>query len=285
MADKLFLTPVEISKSLVGVGEKKAKLPVMKMFLLGILAGVYIGFAAHLATTVSTGGDPFGKDFFGLQKFLVGAVFTVGLMLVVIPGSELWTGNNLMAVALFDKKITVGELCKNWFFVYVGNFVGSILLALIIANSGLSATAVVGKTACNIAAGKCSLDFMSALCRGIGCNWLVCLAVLMAIAAQDITGKLFGMFFPIMAFVASGFEHSIANMYFISAGLFNKANVVAALGSLPTPAEVPAAWAKLTWDNFIIGNLLPVTIGNFIGGFIFVGMYYWYVYVREEKQA
>ncbi|MBN1234247.1 MAG: formate/nitrite transporter family protein [Candidatus Coatesbacteria bacterium] len=276
MAEKMFLTPIETAKALVGVGEKKAQLPILKMLVLGILAGVYIGFAAHLATTISTG------DYaFGIKKFLTGAVFACGLMLVIIPGSELWTGNNLMSVALLENKINIAQLLKNWFFVYLGNFLGSLLLALIIANSGLASNAEVGLTACSIAAGKCSLPFLSALCRGIGCNWLVCLAVVMALAAQDIGGKVWGIFFPIMAFVASGYEHSIANMYFISAGIFNKMDVINVLVAAGKP--IPPSFEALNWYNFLITNLVPVTLGNFIGGSLFVGGIYWYTFVKEDK--
>jgi formate/nitrite transporter len=269
-----FLAPADLAKTLVGVGEKKAALPVAKMFVLGILAGVFIGFAAHLATTVATGSG--WKEFFGLQKFLVGAVFSCGLMLVIIPGSELWTGNNLMTIALLDRKIGFGGMMKNWIFVYLGNIVGSILLAWIIASMSGLTTGAVGTTAINIAGGKCSLSVTEMIFRGIGCNWLVCLAVMMAVSAQDVGSKVLAIFFPIMAFVASGFEHSVANMYFIPAGLFTK-GFEAASG-----AAAPANVAALTLGG-CIKNIGYVTLGNLIGGAILTGGVYWWLFVREAK--
>jgi formate transporter len=272
MAD--FLAPVDLSKLLVSVGQKKAALSIGKMIALGILAGVFIGFAAHLATTVSTGGAEF--KWTGLVRFFTGAVFSVGLMLVIIPGSELWTGNNLMTVALMEKKITFGGMLRNWIPVYVGNLIGSIFLAWIIAKMSGLTNGPVGANAIGIASAKCSAAPMELMFRGIGCNWLVCLAVMMALAAQDITGKIFGIFFPIMAFVTSGFEHSIANMYFIPAGLFSKGFTNASAG------VTQKVFDALTISGFI-KNLTWVTLGNLIGGAIFTGVVYWWIFVRGSE--
>ncbi|MBN1297462.1 formate/nitrite transporter family protein [bacterium] len=268
MAD--FLAPVDLSKTLVTVGEKKAALTISKMLILGVLAGVFIGFAAHLATTISTG----TCEWLGLKKFLTGAVFSCGLMLVIIPGSELWTGNNLMTVALMEKRISLTAMLRNWIPVYIGNLIGSIFLAWIIAQMSGLTNGVVGTTAIGIAGGKCILTPTEMVFRGIGCNWLVCLAVMMALAAQDISGKVWGIFFPIMAFVASGFEHCVANMYFIPAGLFSKG--FAAAAEKASPAHMEA----LTVAGFM-KNLTFVTIGNLIGGAIFTGVVYWWVFVRS----
>lgn len=274
-----FLAPADLSKAFVGIGEKKAALPLGKMFLLGILAGVFIGFAAHLATTIATG----TCAWLGLKKFLIGAVFSVGLMLVVIPGSELFTGNNLMTIALFDKKITLGQMLRNWGIVYLGNLVGSIFLALILAKwSGLAA-GPVGGTAISIAAGKTSAAPIEHIShnfafffRAVGCNWLVCLAVMMAVSAQDIAGKVLGIFFPIMAFVAAGFEHSVANMYFIPAGIFAKSFSAATAASGLSVDQL----AALNWGTMFSQNIIVVTLGNIVGGAIFTGVVYWWIYVR-----
>jgi formate/nitrite transporter len=282
MAD--FLGPADLSKTLVTVGEKKAGLPIAKLFVLGILAGVFIGFAAHLATTIATG----PCEWLGLKKFLIGAVFSVGLMLVIIPGSELWTGNNLMGVALMDRKIGVGGLLKNWIPVYLGNLVGSILLAFIIAQSSGLLAGAVGGTAIKIAAGKTGTAAIGDLShnyafffRAIGCNWLVCLAVMMAVAAQDIGGKVLAIFFPIMAFVASGFEHCIANMYFIPAGIFAKGFE----GARAASGLTPQALDGLNWGTMWTQNILIVTLGNFVGGFLLVGVVYWWLFVRGSAKA
>jgi formate/nitrite transporter len=278
MAD--FLAPGDLSKALVGVGVNKAAIPPAKMIVLGILAGVYIGFAAHLATTIATG--PF--EWFGMKKFLIGAVFSCGLMLVIIPGPELWTGNNLMGVALFNGKIGVDGMLKNWGIVYLGNLIGSIMLAVFIAKMSGLANGPVGGTMINIAAGKTAaadghnLQFFF---RAICCNWLVCLAVMMAVAAKDIAGKVWAIFFPIMAFVASGFEHAIANMYFIPAGIFAKESAKAVTASGKTVEQL----AGLNWGSMWTQNLVTVTLGNLVGGFIFVAAVYWFLYVRGAEEA
>ena len=287
MADNNFLTPVELSKTLVDVGEKKACLPIWKMLILGLLAGCYIGFGAHLATTVSTG--PF--EYFGLKKLLMGAAFSVGLMLVVIPGAELFTGNNLMSVALCSGKIKMGGFMRNWVMVYLGNLIGSILLAFIIAKSSGLLNGPVGASAIDIAVTKTSAAAIANLdhnyaffFRGIACNWLVCLAVMMAIASKDIPGKIFSCFFPIMAFVASGFEHSVANMYFIPAGIWAKSFPKAV--ELATTAYATANPGKvldlstLNWGSMWSQNLVSVTLGNIVGGAIFVGVLYFLAYVK-----
>jgi len=284
MAENHFLTPPELAQSFVGVGVKKAALPVSKMLLLGMLAGVYIGFAAHLATTVATGWTIGGQPaLFGLQKFFVGAVFSVGLMLVIIPGSELFTGNNLLTVALCHGKLGFGGLFRNWIPVYFANLIGSILLAAMIAAGTGLLSGPVGGTAINIAYGKVASTIpdgfshnVSYFFRAIGCNLLVCLAVMMAIAAKDIGGKVWAIFFPIMAFVTSGFEHCVANMYFIPAGIYAKhfAGAVAASG------KTTEQLAALNWGSMWSQNLISVTLGNIVGGAVFVGAVYYFLYVR-----
>ncbi|MCD4817106.1 MAG: formate/nitrite transporter family protein [Candidatus Cloacimonetes bacterium] len=282
-----FLAPADLAKAFVGVSKAKAGKSFAQLFVLGILAGVFIGFAAHLATTVATGWTIGGSAaLFGLKKFFIGAVFSTGLMLVIIPGSELWTGNNLMMIGALNKDITFGKMLRNWGIVYLGNLVGSIFLAWVIAKmSGLTG-GVVGGTAINIAYGKVAATVdggtshnMMYFFRAIGCNWLVCLAVMMAVAAKDIGGKVLAIFFPIMAFVTSGFEHAIANMYFIPAGIYAKTfpDAVSASGkSLST-------LTSLNWGSFFTENLISVTIGNFVGGAILCATVYWWLFVKGSK--
>jgi formate transporter len=279
-----FLPPAELANAFINVSKAKAGKSAAKLLVLGILAGVFIGFAAHLATTVATGWAP---GLFGLKKFFIGAVFSVGLMLVIIPGSELWTGNNLMFIGLLNKDISLGKLMRNWSIVYVGNIIGSIFLAWVIAKmSGLTG-GNVGGTAINIAYGKVastvadgSSHNMMYFFRAIGCNWLVCLAVMMAVAAKDIGGKVLAIFFPIMAFVTSGFEHAIANMYFIPAGIFARSYS----GAVEASGKTLETLGSLNWGTFFTQNLISVTLGNFVGGAILCGMVYWWLFVKGSNK-
>jgi formate/nitrite transporter len=272
--DKTPKTIAETVASTVSVG--KATSPWLSVFVLGILAGAYIGFGGLLSTTVTF--DLAAQVGIGLTKFLAGSAFSLGLMLVVIAGAELFTGNNLMVSSVMTKDITFNTMVKRWALVYGANFIGSIVLALVFYFSGLWKTGngALGSAAVGIAFTKVNLGFIEALVRGIGCNWLVCLAVWMALAARQTIGKIFAIYFPIMGFVAIGFEHCIANMYFIPTGIFlhQWAGVVA-----------PAAFdpSSLGWVSFLWKNLLPVTIGNIIGGAVFVGMSYWGAYLRPVK--
>lgn len=277
----LYLTPAQLAARLVDWGAEKRRLPGVRLFVLGVLAGVYIGFASHLATVVGTG------DFawIGLQKFFVGAVFSVGLMLVVIPGSELWTGNTMMTAAWLEKRLTLTAVLRNWCWVYLGNLVGAVFLAWLIASQTGLLDGAFGGTALQIASNKVSEEFATTshhgayFFRAIACNWLVCLAVLLAMAAKDIGGKILGIFFPIMAFVAAGFEHVVANMYFIPAGIFAK--------TLPLAREASgldtALLAQLNWWTLWQNNLLVVTFGNLIGGGFFVAAVYWWLYIKRSK--
>jgi len=280
---KNFLPPRELTAALVTWGEAKKHQSVFQLLVLGFLAGVFIGFAAHLATVVGSG----DFSWIGLKKFFIGAVFSVGLMLVIVPGSELWTGNTLMTAALLDKKITFSEMLRNWFWVYLGNLVGSVFLAWMIAAQTGLLDGAFGGTAIQIASAKVShvvtghSHNSAYFFRAIGCNWLVCLAVLMAMSAQDIGGKILGIFFPIMAFVASGFEHAIANMYFIPAGIFAK-NIPSARLASGLDHNI---LDQLTWGAMWQNNLIAVTLGNLVGGGLFVGMVYWWLYARRKASG
>jgi formate/nitrite transporter len=260
-----FLNPFEICQKVEEISKQKASLPVRSLIVLGSLAGVYIGFGAELSTMVTH--DLAKYMGVGFSKFIAGSVFSVGLMLVVIGGAELFTGNCLMLGCRMQRNIKTAELLRNWSIVYLANFAGSLLLVAIMYYSGLWKLGQlgVGAEALKIANAKVNLPFVEALCRGVGCNWLVCLAVWLAVAGQDIGGKILGIYFPIMAFVASGFEHSIANMYFIPMGLLLKSNQAVA-----GAAGLSGNLAELTWSSFLLHNLLPVTIGNIVGGGLFV---------------
>ncbi len=248
-----FRSGPETAKELAAIAEKKSQLSVPAMLLLGALAGIYIGFGGIAATTVLANADGMSV---AVAKWLAGSVFCLGLILVVIPGSELFTGNILMFAALPAKRVPMGKLLRNWAFVYVGNFAGAVLLALAMYYTGLMGTpeaqTPLGAKAAAIADTRIAFPFVDALVRGILCNILVCLAVILAVSARDVAGKILGIYFPIMVFVLAGFEHSIANMYFLSAGLMAKGTFFG-----------PAFWS-------IFHNLIPVTIGNIIGGLLVV---------------
>jgi len=260
------------------VGVAKATSPWLTVFVLGILAGAYIGFGGFLSTTVTF--DAAAKLGTGLTKLVGGAVFSVGLMLVVIAGAELFTGNNLMVSSVMSREISFGTMLARWGLVFLANLLGSLLVMLLFYYSGLWKTGdgALGAAAVKIAYNKVNLTFSEALWRGIGCNWLVCLAVWMALAARQTIGKIFAIFFPIMAFVALGFEHCIANMYFIPTGILfvHKAAL---------PAIPGIDLSALNLVNFLYKNLLPVTIGNIIGGTVFVGMSYWGAYIRPSRMV
>ena len=272
--DKAPKTIAETVASTVSVG--KATSPWLSVLVLGILAGAYIGFGGLLSSTVTF--DMAAQVGIGLTKFLAGSAFSLGLMLVVIAGAELFTGNNLMVSSVMTKNITFGTMAERWSLVYVANFIGSIVLALVFYFSGLWKTGngALGSAAVGIAFGKVNLGFVEALVRGIGCNWLVCLAVWMAFASRQIIGKIFAIFFPIMGFVAIGFEHCVANMYFIPTGIF-----LHQWAGIAGPTAFDPA--SLNWISFLWKNLLPVTIGNIIGGAVFVGMSYWSAYLWTAK--
>lgn len=272
-----FLSPKEIADKWVETGANKCRFPVSKMFVLAVLAGAYIAFGAQLFLLV-------GSDTtmgFGFSKFLSASVFTVGLMLVVIGGAELFTGNNLIIISVLQKKASWGDLLKNWLVVYIGNFVGALIVALFLFWAGTWSlnSNLVGANALKVAASKTSFTFVQAFFRGILCNWLVCLAVWLATASKDVVGKLFGIYFPIMAFVASGFEHSVANMFFIPYGMLLK-NIPAVITAT---GKTVSSFANVNVGTLFTKNLIPVTLGNIVGGAIFVGFIYWYVYLSNVK--
>ncbi|OFV71375.1 MULTISPECIES: formate/nitrite transporter family protein [Acetobacterium] len=254
-----FFSPAEICENMVNGCNNKAKLPISKMLVLGIFAGVFIGFGAYGFTVITSGaGTGFEATF---AKYIGAGVFPVGLMLVVICGAELFTGNNLMTLSLFKKEITVGAMLRNWGVVWAANLVGSVLLAYLMSQSGLYGEAMTAK-AIGIAEAKCAIPLMPVIIRAIFCNMLVCLAVWMQSGAKDIIGKIFAIWFPIMLFVLSGFEHSVANMFFIPMGIFCGADV--------------------TWAQAFLNNILPVTLGNIIGGAVIIPACYHFTYAKKS---
>ena len=273
------VSPSEVASSIAkSVMPKKVRYGLLKMFLLAIAAGAFVAFGAHSCLTVMTGTISVS---WGLAKLIGGIVFSTGLMMVVLTGAELFTGNVLMTFSLFEKKISLLELLKSWVVVYFGNFVGAIIIASLVFLTGASHNCndAVGIITLSTATTKVNLSFLQAFTSGILCNWLVCLAVWMAACSRRIIGKIFAIFFPIMIFVASGYEHCVANMFFIPEGLFTKTlpNIVAASNI------APEALANLTWQGFVINNLIPATLGNIIGVIIFVVLLFWMAYLKEEK--
>lgn len=276
------LVPPEMAVKAEEVGVAKANFGPRKLLVLGVLAGGFIAMGAIFATTVITG----TKDVwpYGVVRLLSGAVFSLGLILVVIGGAELFTGNNLIVMAWASKKITTAKLLRNWVIVYIGNFVGSIGMAVLLFLSGQYkfSGGGVGAVALGIANAKVQLGFVEALVLGILCNVLVCLAVWLTMSARTTVDKIAAIVFPITAFVAAGFEHSVANMYFISVGLFIKSWAPEAFWTQVsmTPGDFP----QLTWSAFLVDNLLPVTIGNIFGGAVLVGAVYWAIYLRKRTK-
>ena len=288
------LMPPAMAAKAEDLGVKKANLKAINMFMLAILAGAFIGICAIFATTVSAGSmavkDAAGAAAFstglpfGVTRLLAGLAFTVGLILVVVGGSELFTGNNLIMMAFASKKVSLGGLLRNWGIVYLGNFVGSIVTAYIVflGKQYSFGNGAIGLTALGIGEAKTSFTFIQAVALGIMCNALVCMAVWMCYSARSTTDKILAIIPPIACFVAAGFEHSVANMYFIPLALFVKGSGDAKF--FETIGKTVADFPHLTWSNFFVANLLPVTIGNIIGGAFMVGLIYWFIYLRKTDK-
>ena len=275
--ERRMITPPEMVDDAINIGIKKAKSETIQTVIGGILAGAYIALGGLAAAIASH-----SVENFGLSKFIAGAVFPVGLMMIVICGGELFTGNTLLLVANKDGKISFSQVLKNWGIVYFTNMIGSFLVAYFAFASGTfdGNGGKIGGYALKVAAYKAGLPFYKAFISGILCNVLVCLAVWASYAAKDIVSKIFAIWFPIMAFIIGGFEHSVANMYYFSAGLLAKLN--------PAYAEALNITAdKLDKINaaHIVSNLIPVTLGNIVGGGIFVGLAYYYLYKVPQYRA
>jgi formate/nitrite transporter len=252
-------------------------MPALDTFVLGVLAGAFIALGAAFATTVGSGAADLP---YGVTRLLVGLAFTLGLILVVVAGAELFTGNNLIVMAWASRAVTSGQLLRNWALVYAGNFVGALGTAVLVflAKQFTFGDGAVGVTALSIASTKVSYGFGQAVALGALCNALVCLAVWLTYGAHTTTDKILAVVPPIAAFVALGFEHSVANMYFLPEALLIKTDDA----WMSATSGVPDV-SGLTWGSFLADNLLPVTIGNVIGGGIMVGAVYWFVYLRRSR--
>ncbi|MCK9592299.1 MAG: formate/nitrite transporter family protein [Methanoregula sp.] len=286
----VFHPPVAIVAKAADAGKYKVGLPAWNMVLRGFMAGAYIAMGGALATMCSAGIQAsdaalrYGTASAGFSQLITGAVFPVGLIIIVLTGAELFTGDAMLApMAAFIHKISWAQILNLWLWVYIGNLLGSLFYAYLMANgplvsfdaAGVATVNAFGSRAIAIAVGKVSYVSMmgqfSAFWKAIGCNWLVNLAVLLGICADDLVGKFFGIWFPIMAFVSSGFEHCVANMYFIPAGIWTQ-------GFITDPTKISAG---LNWVTMWTNNLIVVTIGNIIGGMVFVAVIYWVAFRKE----
>ena len=265
-------SPKEIAERVENVGVAKARLPLLSMAMLGVLAGAFIGLGALYFVLVVS--DP--TLGFALSRMLGGVVFSLGLLLVVVAGAELFTGNNLLAMAWADGKISTWEVLRNWIIVCAANFIGAVGLAVIVFLSGHADMngGAVGKAYLNIAAAKVSLPFWTAFFKGVMCNVLVCMAVWMTLAGRSVTDKLIAIVFPISAFVAAGFEHSIANMYLIPLAMMLKSTSAA----LPPGGEAIGVMG-------LAENLVPVIAGNLVGGSVLVALVYHIIYRRPDRSG
>jgi len=271
MAGMDAFAPGEIAGLVATRGVAKAKAGTLATVTLGVVAGAYIALGAVFSTTVATGSE-LG---YGPTRLLAGVAFSLGLILVVVAGAELFTGNTLIVLAVASRRVTLTELARNWTLVFLGNLVGAISVAVLVTAAGWweGGDDAVGATAVAIAADKASLPLGTVFFRGILANALVCLAVWLATGGRSVVDKVVAIVPAIAAFVAASFEHSIANMYFIGAGLLLEGRVP---GTTDTPSLDPAGF---------VGNITASTLGNIVGGGLLVGLVYWFVYLRPTAGA
>jgi formate transporter len=275
------LLPPEMASRAEAVGVKKANAPLAATFVLAVLAGAFVAMGAVLSTTVVAGAA--GKLPFGVVRLLAGATFSLGLVLVVVGGAELFTGNALLVMALASRKVTLARVARQWGVVYAGNFVGAVGTAALVFLGGQWAfgDGVVGMAALETARHKMSLGVGRLVMLGIACNALVCLAVWLSYSARSTTDRVLAVVGPVTAFVAAGFEHSIANMYFVPVALllrdFAPVTFWRAIG------QDPSAYSTMSWSGFLVEHLPAVTLGNLVGGVVLVGLVYWFVYLRRDS--
>jgi formate transporter len=270
------LPPAEMARKAEQIGVDKAWLDAATMFALAVLAGAFIALGAAFATTTTAGAASMP---YGVGRLLAGLTFSLGLILVVVAGAELFTGNNLIVMAWAGRRVSTARLLRNWTIVYAGNFAGAIGTAGIVflGKQYTFGKGEIGAQALSIASTKTSLGFVQAIALGALCNALVCLAVWLTYGARTTADRILAVIPPIAAFVASGFEHSVANMYFIPYGLFVKSD-----GGFVSSLAKPQDLSHLTWGRFVGANLVPVTIGNILGGTLLVGAVYWFIYLRRR---
>lgn len=277
MAHELdMLLPGEIAQAAEEAGVRKAQLPISKLLILSMLAGAFIALGAALSQVVLTG----NAEHWGLMRWVGGLAFSLGLVLVIFSGAELFTGNNLLVMAFANKRISFYQLIRNWFWVLIGNALGAFFIAVLVFLSGYAGMHHndVGTTVLVAVASKCSLSSVAAFCLGVLCNVLVCLAVWMSMSALDAGGKLWVIVFPVAAFVACGFEHVVANLYLFPLALF--LTHFPAMGGITT---MPSADVMVAIQpSAMLHNLLFVLAGNMVGGVVLVGLVYWFVYLRQR---
>lgn len=273
--EKRMLNPTEITTEIITTYEAKANYAPLKSLILGVLSGMFIALGGFASATVSH-----SISNYGISKLVAGVVFPVGLILVIITGTDLFTGNVLLTVPLLHKRITFKQLIRNWIIVYFANMAGSIIISLLLFYSGSLDVnhGSLGAYSIKVAYTKSSMPFIKSFLSGILCNILVCLSVWISFAGKDIISKIFAIFFPIMAFVVSSFEHSVANMYYFSIGMLAKTNpeFISIIGISQNQLET------LNLQN-IISNLVPVTLGNIVGGALFVGTALYLAFIRTNK--
>lgn len=275
-----FSTPPQIVAANINAAKGKTELPLLRMILLGIFAGMFIAggassssLAMHAISNV------------GLARLVAGAIFPVGLMMIVLVGGELFTGDCLMIMGCIHGRFSVLSMVKVLVIVFVSNLIGSVLFALLVSLSGQYnyTNGLLGAFTIKVAMGKVNLSFASAFISGILCNVFVCIAVLMAGAAKDISGKILAIFFPILAFVVSGYEHCVANMYYIPAGIFAASNETYANLAMAEYGYTTVQLEALNWVSFLTKNLIPVTLGNIVGGMLFVGLPLYLIHAQKLK--
>ena len=273
-------TPPQIVAANMNAAKGKTELPLLRLLLLGIFAGMFIAGGASASSLAMH-----AVSNVGLARFVAGAIFPVGLMMIVFVGGELFTGDCLMIMGCVHGKFSAGKMLKVLVIVYFSNFVGSVIFAELVNLSGqyTYSGGMLGAFTIKVAMGKVNLSFVSAFASGILCNLFVCMAVLMAMAAKDIAGKVWAIFFPILAFVVSGYEHCVANMYYIPAGIFAKANSTYAALAMESYGYTTIQMDSLNWTNFVVKNLVPVTLGNIVGGMVFVGLPLYFIHSRKLK--
>jgi formate transporter len=273
------LTPMEMAKKAETIGVRKVAFSFWQVFVLSVLAGAFVALGSMFATTVAAGSSALP---YGVARLLIGLAFCIGLILVVVGGAELFTGNSLIVMAWFSRKVSTGALLRNWAIVYLGNFVGSLGTAALVffSKQYTFGGGSLGETALKIAASKMHYGFIQAVALGILCNGLVCLAVWLTYSARSTADKILAIIFPVTAFVAASFEHSVANMYFIPYALFIKTFDPAFVSGL---ADKAPDLSSLGWGAFFLNNLLPVTLGNIIGGAGLVALIYGFVYLSDKR--
>lgn len=273
-------TPPQIVAANMNAAKGKTELPLGRMILLGIFAGMFIAGGASASSLAMH-----AISNVGLARLVAGTIFPVGLMMIVLVGGELFTGDCLMIMGCVHGKFSVSKMVKVLTVVYLSNLLGSLIFAGLVYASGQYnyTNGLLGAFTIKVAMGKVNLSFGAAVASGILCNIFVCMAVLMATAARDISGKIWGIFFPILTFIVSGYEHCVANMYYIPAGIFAKASSTYASLAMESYGYTTLQLDSLNWANFVVKNLIPVTIGNILGGMVFVGLPLYLIHRQKLK--